>query len=211
MGFCVIRNIHHTHQAVCNPPDPSTRLPSPHLSLCLFPLPTKCYLEILRYVTDSVALCHLSQGHWQCLQRRDSWAPPAPRFDPFAASVSNGGGAQTSVWSMAPLTNSLPHPSANLLAPRAQKIEQPALPDQDSASPEHISIMLRSLGITPSPGASPMPVPAPIIIDRSPQNLAADSEPNNSDHVHGLHPIGPYAHSRTHRPQTALYPYFDYF
>ncbi|KAG8793438.1 hypothetical protein FRC12_002734 [Ceratobasidium sp. 428] len=115
----------------------------------------------------------LAPGHARpSLQRRDCWAPPAPRFDPFAASVGNGGGAQTSVWSMAPPTNSLPRPSADLLAPRAQKIENPALPDQDSASPEHISIMLRSLGITPSPGASPMPVPAPIIVDRSPQSIS---------------------------------------
>lgn len=31
--------------------------------------------------------------------------------------------------------------------------------DHEGASPEHISIMLRNLGITPSPGASPMPTP----------------------------------------------------
>ncbi|KAG8779997.1 hypothetical protein FRC12_023597 [Ceratobasidium sp. 428] len=30
------------------------------------PLPTECYLEILRYVTDSDALCHLSQANRQC-------------------------------------------------------------------------------------------------------------------------------------------------
>ncbi|KAG9086257.1 hypothetical protein FS749_003771 [Ceratobasidium sp. UAMH 11750] len=102
----------------------------------------------------------LAPGHARpSLQRRESWTPGA-RFDPFGP----GGGTSTSVWAMSPPVLSLPRPSADLLSPRAQ---QPAPADQDGASPEHISIMLRSLGITPSPAASP----APILVDHSPTSI----------------------------------------
>ncbi|KAG8739701.1 hypothetical protein FRC10_005262 [Ceratobasidium sp. 414] len=104
----------------------------------------------------------LAPGHARpTLPRRDTWTPGA-RFDPFGPSTANGGTA-TSVWAATPPVFSLPRPSADLLSPRAQ---QPVPSDRDGASPEHISIMLRSLGITPSPAASP----APILLD-SPSSI----------------------------------------
>ncbi|KAG9083367.1 hypothetical protein FRC06_004565, partial [Ceratobasidium sp. 370] len=105
----------------------------------------------------------LAPGHARPTpQRGESWTPGA-RFDPFGPGAA-GGGTSTSVWAMNPPVLSLPRPSANLLSPRA---EQPVLSDQDGASPENISIMLRSLGITPSPAASP----APITITHSPTSI----------------------------------------
>ncbi|QRV95096.1 Pumilio-family RNA binding repeat [Ceratobasidium sp. AG-Ba] len=98
------------------------------------------------------------------LPRRESWTS---RFDPFAT----GGTTSSSVWAPPPPL-SLPRPSADMLAPRAQKIEQPpAQPEQDGASAEHISMMLRSLGITPSPGPPSAPSLEPIRVDYSPSSI----------------------------------------